>query len=86
MKATFSLPNYLFEELDALAKERQQPRSALVAVALQHFLREQRLAEARRQLDVAYPPNEPSSDEEEAFLQFSKRALRARIKSGEWEW
>lgn len=86
MKATFSLPDDLFAQLASLAAERHEPRSALVAAALAEFFRQERLAETRRQLAEAYPPDEPSNAEDEAMLQFQRRILRARIQAGEWEW
>jgi antitoxin MazE6 len=59
MKTAISLPDPLFEEAEAMAKEMGVSRSELYASALEAFLRDRRRAEITERLNEVYK-DEPS--------------------------
>ena len=54
MKTAISLPDSLFRQADAMASELAIPRSRLVALALEEFIRRHRQQEVTERLDAVY--------------------------------
>lgn len=79
MKTAISLPDPLFEEAEATAKELGISRSKLIRTALEDFLTRRKAGEIRRRLNKSYTENPPESD---PFLDYL--ALEG-MKRTEWE-
>jgi metal-responsive CopG/Arc/MetJ family transcriptional regulator len=62
MKTAISLPDSLFEEAEATAKELGISRSELIRTALEDFLRRRRASETTQRLNRSYTENPPESD------------------------
>ena len=62
MKTAISLPDTVFEELDATAKELGISRSELIRTALEDFLRRRRASETTERLNRSYTENPPEPD------------------------
>jgi DNA-binding transcriptional MocR family regulator len=79
MKTAISIPNDLFEEAEAAAKELGLSRSKLMQTALEEFLNRRKAEDVTRRLDKSYAerPAEP-----DPFLE--KLAVEA-MKRTEWE-
>ena len=54
MKTAISLPDSLFRQADEMASELSIPRSRLVALALEEFIRKHRQQEVTARLDAVY--------------------------------
>ncbi len=54
MKTAISLPDNLFRQADAMASELAIPRSRLVALALEEFIRRHRQHDVTERLDAVY--------------------------------
>ena len=82
VKTAISMPERLFEELEAAAKEMQVSRSQVFALAVKKFLRERENRRILEQLNRVYG-EEP--DEEERDL---AKAMKARLRrlSAREEW
>ncbi len=79
MKTAISLPDTLFEEAEAAAKDLGVSRSRLIQAALEEFLRRRRASETTRRLNKSYAENPPAPD---ALL--DQLAL-AGMKRTEWK-
>ena len=62
MKTAISIPDPLFEEAEATAKELGLTRSKLIQTALEEFLQRRRDAEVTRRLNKSYAENPPEPD------------------------
>jgi metal-responsive CopG/Arc/MetJ family transcriptional regulator len=81
MKTAISIPDPLFESVDALAKRLGVSRSALYARALEAFLADQRKGAITRRLDAVYN-REPAYAKLESEVERMQAITLAR--SGEW--
>ena len=54
MKTAISLPDSLFRQADEMASELSIPRSRLVALALEEFIRRHRQQDVTERLDAVY--------------------------------
>ena len=54
MKTAISLPDYLFRQAEEMASELSIPRSRLVALALEEFIRRHRQQDVTERLDAVY--------------------------------
>ena len=54
MKTAISLPDSLFRQADEMASELAIPRSRLVALALEEFIRKHRQQDVTERLDAVY--------------------------------
>ena len=54
MKTAISLPDGLFRQADKIAEELSIPRSRLVALALEEFIRRHRQQDLTERLDAVY--------------------------------
>ena len=54
MKTAISLPDGLFRQADKIAEELSIPRSRLVALALEEFIRRHRQRDVTERLDAVY--------------------------------
>ena len=54
MKTAISLPDNLFRQADEMASELAIPRSRLVAMALEEFIRKHRQQDVTERLDAVY--------------------------------
>ena len=54
MKTAISLPDYLSRQADEMAAELAIPRSRLVALALEEFMRKRRQQDVTERLDAVY--------------------------------
>ena len=54
MKTAISLPDYLFRQTNEMASELSIPRSRLVALALEEFIRKHRQQDVTERLDAVY--------------------------------
>ena len=54
MKTAVSLPDNLFRQADEMASELAIPRSRLVAMALEEFIRKHRQQDVTERLDAVY--------------------------------
>ena len=62
MKTAISIPDPLFEEAEAAAKDLGLTRSKLIQTALEEFLQRRRDAEVTRRLNKSYTENPPEPD------------------------
>jgi metal-responsive CopG/Arc/MetJ family transcriptional regulator len=62
MKTAISLPDVLFKEAEATAKELGISRSELFRTALEDFLRRRRASETTQRLNKSYTENPPEPD------------------------
>jgi DNA-binding transcriptional MocR family regulator len=79
MKTAISLPDPLFEEAEAAAKDLGVSRSKLIQTALEEFLGRRRADEVTRRLNKSYAEHPPEID---PFLE--QLAIEA-IKRTEWK-
>ena len=82
VKTAISMPEHLFEELEAAAKEMQVPRSQVFALAVKEFLRERENRRILEQLNRVYGDR---PDEEERNLAKDMKARLRRLTARE-EW
>lgn len=81
VKTAISMPERLFEELKAAAKEMQVSRSQVFALAVEEFLRERENRRILEQLNRVYADG--PDEEEQEYLERMKARYR-RIIEGEW--
>lgn len=81
VKTAISIPEYLFQELEAVAKEMQVSRSQVFALAVKEFLRERENRRILEQLNRVY--GEEPDEEEREYLARMKARYR-KIIEGEW--
>ncbi len=62
MKTAISIPDPLFEEAEAAAKDLGLSRSKLIQTALEEFLRRRRDDEVTRRLNDSYAKSPPEPD------------------------
>jgi metal-responsive CopG/Arc/MetJ family transcriptional regulator len=62
MKTAISLPDPLFEEAEAAAKDLGLSRSKLIQTALEEFLGRRKASETTRRLNESYATNPPEPD------------------------
>jgi hypothetical protein len=62
MKTAISIPDPLFEEAEAAAKDLGLSRSKLIQTALEEFLRRRRDEEITRRLNDSYAKSPPEPD------------------------
>lgn len=62
MKTAISIPDTLFEEAEAAARDLGLSRSKLIQTALEEFLRRRRDDEVTRRLDESFAKNPPEPD------------------------
>jgi metal-responsive CopG/Arc/MetJ family transcriptional regulator len=79
MKTAISLPDPLFEEAEATAKELGISRSQLIRTALEDFLRRRRASETTQRLNRSYAENPPEPD---PFLDY---LVLEGMKRTEWK-
>jgi len=79
MKTAISIPDPLFEEAEAAAKDLGLTRSKLIQTALEEFLQRRRDAEVTRRLNKSYTENPPEPD---PFLDY---LVLEGIKRVEWK-
>jgi metal-responsive CopG/Arc/MetJ family transcriptional regulator len=79
MKTAISLPDPLFEEAEATAKELGISRSKLIRTALEEFLSRRKASEITRRLNKSYTENPPEPD---PFLDY---LVLEGMKRTEWE-
>ncbi len=80
VKTAISLPEPLFEQMEALARETNLSRSRLVALALESFIQRHENQRLLAQLNAAY---EAAPDAAERAVQQAHRRHRA-VVDGEW--
>jgi metal-responsive CopG/Arc/MetJ family transcriptional regulator len=81
VKTAISMPEHLFEELEAAAKEMQVSRSQVFALAVKKFLRERENRRILEQLNRVY--GDGPDEEEREYLKRMKARYR-KIIEGEW--
>ena len=81
VRTAISIPEELFERVEALAKKAQISRSRLFVLAVEDYLRAIENEELLKALNAAY--EEPPSTEEEALYQRMK-AKQRRLVQGQW--
>lgn len=80
MKTAISIPDPIFEEAERLAKERGLSRSELYAQAVAEYVKDQRHAGVREQLDAVYAA-EPAASDLDPLL---RRMQTASLPKEEW--
>jgi metal-responsive CopG/Arc/MetJ family transcriptional regulator len=81
VRTAISIPESLFERVDALAKKAQISRSRLFVLAVEEYLRQVENEELFQAINAAY--EEPPSAEEETHRQMMKDKHRQQVK-GQW--
>jgi metal-responsive CopG/Arc/MetJ family transcriptional regulator len=77
MKTAISLPDKLFEETEAAAKDLGVSRSKLIQTALEDFLTRRREAELTASINRAIDKyGDATSEEDEAWLAHNREMLR----------
>lgn len=76
MKTAISLPDALFEEAEAVAKDLGMSRSKLVQTALESFLRQRREDAIRKALDRYVAEQGDLTDEDEILLEHARQMVR----------
>ena len=79
MKTAVSLPDNVFKEIDALAKEQGRSRSEVFAQALKDFLEKEKSKKMLNLLNEIYAVPETAEDKQwrsAAKKQFAKRVLK----------
>ncbi len=82
VKTAISLDQALFKETNRTARELRVPRSRVISIALEEFLRRRRSREMTEQLNRVYaagPTKEERRVQESAMAQ-----LRERLKDEKW--
>ncbi len=82
VKTAISMPERLFEELEAAAKEMQVSRSQVFALAVKKFLRERENRRILEQLNRVY--GEEPDEEERKLTKAMKTRLRRVIEREDW--
>jgi metal-responsive CopG/Arc/MetJ family transcriptional regulator len=81
IRTAISIPESLFERVDAFAKKNQISRSRLFALAVEDYLRQVENEELLQAINAAY--QDPPSAEEEALYERIKAKQRQLVK-GQW--
>ena len=81
VKTAISLEKSLFEEAEALAREKNVSRSRLFAIALEEYLRRHESRAMLRELDVVY---EVGPDADERALADGMARQQRRVVEGKW--
>lgn len=76
MKTAISLPDPLFEEAEAAAKDLGMSRSKLIQTALESFLQQRREAEIRKKLERYVAEQGELTDEDELLLEHARQMTR----------
>jgi antitoxin MazE6 len=79
MKTAISLPDLLFNEAEAAAKDLGLSRSKLIQAALEEFLKRRRDEEVTRRLNKSYAENPPEPDP------FLDHLVLEGMKRAEWK-
>jgi metal-responsive CopG/Arc/MetJ family transcriptional regulator len=75
MKTAISLPDRLFDEAEAIAKELGLSRSKLIQTALEEFLRKRREAQITTGFNEAIAKYGDPTDGEEEWLEHGRQIL-----------
>ncbi len=78
VKTAISLQKSLFEQVDALAREKKVSRSRLFVMALEDYLRREENRKLAKQLTAVYGEPDP---EQEAFQRKMKRYHRRVVEA-----
>ena len=81
VKTAISLPEPLFEQMEALARETNLSRSRLVALALEAFIQRHENQRLLARLNAAY---EAAPDATERAVQQAHRRRHCAVVEGEW--
>ena len=81
IRTAISIPESLFERVDALAKKANISRSRVFALAVEDYLRQLENEELLQAINAAYA--DPPSAEEEALYERIKAKQRQLVK-GQW--
>ncbi|HEX9617887.1 MAG TPA: ribbon-helix-helix protein, CopG family [Anaerolineales bacterium] len=81
VKTALSVPEKIFEQVDALAREMNTSRSRVFVLAVEEFLERRKNRAMIEKINAAYP-DAPDSNEERRLRQ-SRRTHR-RIIENEW--
>jgi metal-responsive CopG/Arc/MetJ family transcriptional regulator len=82
VKTAISIHEGLFKEADSIAQEMNIPRSQVVAMALEDFVRRYRNKKLLEQINEAYAT--PPSDDERESLEIMRSQQRRLIEGEEW--
>jgi metal-responsive CopG/Arc/MetJ family transcriptional regulator len=82
IKTAISLPESLFEQAEALARDQNISRSRLFVLALENFIREYEDRKLFEQINKAYA--EQSPDEVEQLRLAQSLRQHRRLLEGEW--
>jgi metal-responsive CopG/Arc/MetJ family transcriptional regulator len=77
MKTAISIPDHLFEEVEAFSKKHRRSRSEVFALAVKELLEKEKTEELLAALNEAYAEGE--SPEEARLLERSKRYYQRKI-------
>jgi len=83
VKTAISLEERLLSQIDAAAEELELPRSRVLAMAAEEFLRRRESARLLAELNAAYGDENDDMAEEKAWRQRAKPHHR-RLVEGEW--
>ena len=81
MKTAISIPNHLFEEVEAFSKKHRRSRSEVFALAVKELLEKEKTGELLAALNEVYAEGE--SPEEARLLERSKRYYQRKISKEE---
>jgi metal-responsive CopG/Arc/MetJ family transcriptional regulator len=81
IKTAISLQDTLLEQVDAMAREMNIPRSRLFALAVEDFIRRYQNQQLLERLNAAY---EDTPDPAEQSLRRRMRRQHRQIVEGEW--
>jgi metal-responsive CopG/Arc/MetJ family transcriptional regulator len=82
IKTAISIREGLFQETETIAQELNIPRSQVVAMALEEFVRRYRNRKLFEQINDAYAP--PPSDDERESLEIMRSHQKKLMRDGEW--
>ena len=83
VKTAISISERLFQEADQIADEMKIPRSQVVALALEDFVRRYRNKQLLDQINAAH--SEPPTEEEIESLQSMRAYQRRLAERDEWK-
>jgi metal-responsive CopG/Arc/MetJ family transcriptional regulator len=75
MKTAISLPDFLFKEAEATAKELGMSRSKFIQTALESFLRQRREEAIRKEIDRYVAQHSHPTEEDEILLEHARRMV-----------
>jgi metal-responsive CopG/Arc/MetJ family transcriptional regulator len=82
VKTAISLPESVFEQVEALAKELRVSRSRIFLLAVEAFAERRRSQALFEAISRAYV--DPPTREEKHFLRAAKRYHRRKVRREEW--